>query len=79
MAFELYAHVAVPTFSTDKQGAPQTVHPRTTYKRVLVQTYATKLLAQWWGINVKRIYIDEAKTLLVTERQVILYEIVEVP
>ena len=79
MAFELYAHVAIPSFSTDEQGDPKFLHPITSYKRVLVATYATKLLAQWWGINIKRVYFDAAKTKLATERMILFYEIIEVP
>ena len=79
MAFELYAHVAVPRFTLDSNGNPLHAYPIPEHRRVFVATYATKLLAQWWGINIKRVYIDPAKTILATERVILLYEIVEVP
>ncbi len=79
MAFELYAHICVPRFTVDKDGNPADVYPIRKYRRVLVATYPTKLLAQWWGINVKRVWLDPQKTMLATDNQIRLYEIVEVP
>lgn len=79
MAFDLYAHVAVPKFSTDETGAPQLMYPLVEYRRVFVARYATRLLAQWWGINMKRPYIDDPPTMIATERSIMFYEIVEVP
>lgn len=79
MAFELYAHVCVPKFATDDDGNPTTMSPIHDYKRVFVERYATRLLAQWWGINMKRVYIDDPPTKIATEQQIRMYEIVEVP
>ncbi len=79
MAFELYAHVCLPRFTTDAQGNPGNMYPLWKYRRVLVATYPTKLLAQWWGINMKRVWLDPQKTRLVTANQIRLFEIVEVP
>ncbi len=83
MAFELYAHAAIPERSDPvdsvmpARGVP---HMGDRHYRILVGTYATKLLAQWWGINIQRVYIDPPEnTKLATQRSIYMYEIVEVP
>jgi hypothetical protein len=78
MTYDLYAHCCVATFET-KDGVPTALAARSRYDRILVANYSSKLLAQWWGINLKRVWLDAEKTILVPATHIHLYEIVEVP
>lgn len=49
------------------------------FKRVFIENYESKALAQWWGININRIYIDAEKTQLVPTHMIFRFVIVEVP
>ena len=49
------------------------------FKRVFIANYETKQLAQWWAININRIYIDAEQNQVVPERMIFRFVIVEVP
>lgn len=80
MAFQLFAYVKVPTYKIDRQtGLPTFVSPITRCRRIFINTYPTRNDANWWAINIKRVWIDGAKTTLVPEHMILGFQVVEVP
>lgn len=79
MPFEVHALVSIPTFTTNEVGLPRRTYPNSVAARVLVDTVATARRARRVCNETNRVWIDEARTLLVTERQILGYEMTEVP
>ncbi len=80
MPFQLQAFVVVPDFSTDADGDPIRVFPPAKCQFVLIDTFPTLTKARKAATNTQRVFLNPPdNTILVSERQVAFFKIVEVP
>ena len=68
MTYDLFAICEWPV-----QGRPRRLN-----EDIFVANYATLGEAQWWALNLKRVYRDVAKTEVVPERGIVGFRIVEI-